>query len=124
MICVFYAVLIQFMFSKPVVSATHPPLRSPLPAVNSERVCKYRIKILIGKKNLTKHAKSTIRRKRQPIHLNRRNCKSDSADDCFALPFTGLDLLPCCYLKSFEETSKNRIVPVFSTYNNKTINMC
>lgn len=30
-------------FSKPVVSATHPPLRTRLPAVNSERVCKYRI---------------------------------------------------------------------------------
>lgn len=43
MICVFFAVWPLFAISKPVVSATHPPLRSRLPAVSSERVCKYRI---------------------------------------------------------------------------------
>ncbi len=43
MICVFFAVWPLFAISKPVVSATHPPLRTRLPAVNSERVCKYRI---------------------------------------------------------------------------------
>ena len=43
MICVFFAVWPLFAISKPVVSATHPPLRIRLPAVNSERVCKYRI---------------------------------------------------------------------------------
>ena len=60
-------------FSKPVVSATHPPLRTRLPAVNSERVCKYRI--FLGKykemrsKFVFLHKSSHPRFETHPLHI-------------------------------------------------------
>lgn len=73
MICVFFAVWPLFAISKPVVSATHPPLRTRLPVVNSERVCKYRI--FLGKykemrsKFVFLHKSSHPRFETHPLHI-------------------------------------------------------